>query len=245
MLQLDFFSGFTGNATVGNRTIGLGETLLFTIYPGVPHEYLLLCNIAPSFIFNIKMKLPTRIQLIRERSLPVITRDPARADYLLQKLEQLYHLNLVYGSEMPLTIAILAEIICLWGESSNTRRFFFSGLHSEINPQIEKALTNIEQDPFHPPSIEKLAKMACLSRRHFYRRFNFSVGMSPNRYINSVRLALAEELLMDGSQSVTEVSEKMNFPAIHAFSRWFHKQTGISPREFRGRHAMDKNQPKV
>ena len=53
------------------------------------------------------------------------------------------------------------------------------------------------------------------------------------KYLVGVRLGKARELLMDSSNKITDVAEKVGYPDISYFSYFFKKNTGISPREFR------------
>ncbi len=62
------------------------------------------------------------------------------------------------------------------------------------------------------------------------------VGVSPQRYVNKVRLEKAKELLESGVLSVKEISAEIGFPNVSSFCRGFKARYGTTPREYRKIH---------
>ena len=77
---------------------------------------------------------------------------------------------------------------------------------------------------------DEIAKSG-FSRGHITRLFEDRYGISVKEYINSVRLSKAKELLENGV-SVTDVAFASGYESTAAFSSFFKRQSGISPREY-------------
>jgi AraC family transcriptional regulator len=82
--------------------------------------------------------------------------------------------------------------------------------------------------------IENLATVACLSKFHFSRVFQDTIGESPARFLRRIRLEKAASLLKnDCKLSVQEISERCGFSTNQFFTRLFGNQYGKPPSRFR------------
>ncbi len=81
--------------------------------------------------------------------------------------------------------------------------------------------------------IEKLAKIACVSKGHFQREFRHKFGLSPVSYINGYRISAAKNLLRTTPLLCAEIAEKTGFEDIFYFSKVFRNLAGISPARYR------------
>lgn len=79
----------------------------------------------------------------------------------------------------------------------------------------------------------ELAAAAGMSPAAFRRLFSRCYGVSPVRYLLSLRMKEAMERLSDGEESIERIAERTGFSSGAYFSRVFSQTTGISPREFR------------
>ena len=70
-----------------------------------------------------------------------------------------------------------------------------------------------------------------VSRRHLTKLFEKQYDMSPEQYVALLRLEKARELLSRG-QSVIEVAFSVGFESHAAFSVFFRKHTGLSPKDY-------------
>ena len=90
---------------------------------------------------------------------------------------------------------------------------------------IEAHLTN---EQF---SVELLCQKIGLSERQLQRKLKAITNKSPNQLIRSVRLHRAKALLLQRSDTVSEVAYKTGFANPSYFSKVFKKEFGISPSE--------------
>lgn len=84
-------------------------------------------------------------------------------------------------------------------------------------------------------SVEELAARAHMSPRHFARSFRAEVGVTPARYVESVRLEAARRALEDTFQSVAAVSHGCGFGTPETLRRVFLRSLGVGPAEYRRR----------
>ncbi|OAB48439.1 hypothetical protein PBAT_02065 [Paenibacillus antarcticus] len=82
-------------------------------------------------------------------------------------------------------------------------------------------------------SIERVARMIGVHRSHFTLTFTQRIGMSPQQYVQRLRMDRAKKLLYDQSLMVSEISLTVGYPDLYSFSRAFKKHTGCSPSEYR------------
>lgn len=107
--------------------------------------------------------------------------------------------------------------------------------------RIRRATDAMKVDVGGAPNIDKLAKRVGLSRAHFFRLFESSIGIPPKVYMNVVRMEQAIDAVLHQSMSVSEISDLLGFPEPAHFTRFFRNHAGVGPREFRNvsRLAVD------
>lgn len=96
---------------------------------------------------------------------------------------------------------------------------------------LVQVLSYIEEHLTVPLDIEKLAKIACMSRTKLYQQFKNSLGCSPAEYHQQRRLENACEHIRRG-HSITTVSYELGYANPSHFTRRFHQQYGMTPSEF-------------
>ena len=97
---------------------------------------------------------------------------------------------------------------------------------------ILPAIKYIEQNYTLKIPTEKLAKLCMLSQSQLRRCFKSAMGLSPKAYQSELLFNAAKNLLKLGEFSVSEVSEMLGFYDLYAFSHFFTKHSGFSPRKF-------------
>jgi AraC-like DNA-binding protein len=99
--------------------------------------------------------------------------------------------------------------------------------------RIKRAAEAMRADAGNVTSIDKFASSAGLSRAHFFRLFQSSIGVPPKVYLNVVRMEQAVDAVLHQDVSVSQISERLGFAEPAHFTRFFRNHAGVGPREFR------------
>ena len=87
-------------------------------------------------------------------------------------------------------------------------------------------------------TIEELARLAHLSPSHLIRTFSKSVGVSPIRYLQNIRIEAAKSLLMATNLDVGEVSAAVGFGLAQILLARLSRRHGHVAARFRRREAL-------
>lgn len=82
-------------------------------------------------------------------------------------------------------------------------------------------------------SLEALAKRACLSPRHFARRFKQEFNGTPAAFVENLRLEEARRRLTERTQTIDTVASSVGFHSDDSFRRAFRRRFGVNPRAYR------------
>ena len=107
----------------------------------------------------------------------------------------------------------------------------------EAAPQASDLVGSLESTviallPAGCPTIAELADLADTTPRTLQRRLAGS-GTSVREVIDRARFRLADEYLRDTSISVTDIAFELGYGDSTAFSRAFHRMTGVTPSTYR------------
>lgn len=102
--------------------------------------------------------------------------------------------------------------------------------------RLQLVLMLIEHNMQSQLAIRDLAAAVNLSPGRLAHLFKTEVGVSPQRYLNHMRLERAKELLENGVLCVKEVAAKVGFPNVSSFCRSFKACYGKTPKEYRKTH---------
>ncbi|MGI4789460.1 MAG: helix-turn-helix domain-containing protein, partial [Janthinobacterium lividum] len=84
-----------------------------------------------------------------------------------------------------------------------------------------------------PLCVGDLLAETNLSHSQLLRIFKEATGTSIHGYIQRRRLARAQQMLHESDMSIHEIAGAVGMPDRRVFNKMFHRETGISPREFR------------
>lgn len=99
-------------------------------------------------------------------------------------------------------------------------------------PAFATLLEQLIARPQDPWTLESMAACTGLSRSAFFKRFNELCGQSPGQVLLMMRMRHACELFKQ-DQTVADVSLAVGYQSVAAFTRAFHKVTGIQPGAYR------------
>ena len=86
-------------------------------------------------------------------------------------------------------------------------------------------------------TLEDIAEMSGFSKFYFSRLFKQFTGVTFLKYVNQKRIALAETLLTEPRNSITDVAVSCGFSSLSAFIRMFKIIKGCTPTEFRNMYT--------
>ena len=81
--------------------------------------------------------------------------------------------------------------------------------------------------------IEALCSLANMSRRNFFRVFSRTFGITPNQYINDLRLKRAAQLLLTEKIPIYEIAYRCGFCDCNYLCKQFRHRYGKTPSQYR------------
>ncbi len=207
-----------------------GSGVLFYGPKGEHHETQLVCG---HFAFEQKAShilidaLPTYIHIKNygetsgrwmENTLRVIGTEAGRSemggDLIVLKMSEI----------------IFAQALRAYLKTDGADKPILSGF---ADPNILKALTAIHKEPAYAWTLERLAKIAGLSRTAFATRFVKCMTITPMSYIKSWRMQIASQQLLKTNDPIVKIAENVGYYSEAAFSRVFKKHHALSPATYR------------
>ncbi|MBN1361225.1 MAG: DNA-binding transcriptional regulator [Sedimentisphaerales bacterium] len=102
---------------------------------------------------------------------------------------------------------------------------------------VGAAVRFIRRNPNHMIQVDDVVQATSVSRRVLEKRFKAILRRSVYQEIRRVRVGYIIQLLVGSNMSITEIAVKAGFDGVEHVSRYFRKETGVSLREYRKRHA--------
>ena len=131
--------------------------------------------------------------------------------------------NLGYHRSQEAALELLVQLICDMSEES---------AYSALSLQTRDFLTRHVADA--ALDMAKVAREFGYNSDHIRRVFKEDFGETPMDFLDGLRLAQAKVLLKKlPDHSVAEISEQCGFADRFYFSRFFKKQTGMTPSQYR------------
>jgi AraC family transcriptional regulator len=90
-----------------------------------------------------------------------------------------------------------------------------------------------------------LAKVAQFSRWRFSRTFKASFGCSPRQYVNQLRVARAQNLMIISGDRLSQIALESGFKDRSHFSNCFRKIVGERPAAWRARLGRERALPRT
>ncbi|WP_410877629.1 helix-turn-helix domain-containing protein [Myroides sp. DW712] len=87
-------------------------------------------------------------------------------------------------------------------------------------------------------SVQYYASQLCLSENYLNRCIKKVIGRSAKQFINEVNVEYAKLLLVNTTQDIAEIAYELGYPSPSYFSKFFRKEMGVSPNEYRMRERL-------
>ncbi len=101
------------------------------------------------------------------------------------------------------------------------------------NSPVSEAIGYIELNYSKKISLAQITNRVNLSPFYFSRQFKKETGYSPYEYIIKIRLENAKSMLKNSNLHIKEIAYNCGFSSESNFVYCFHRNVGISPKEFR------------
>jgi AraC-like DNA-binding protein len=99
--------------------------------------------------------------------------------------------------------------------------------------RLRRAIQCLEQRVCEQVELDTVAREAGLSRPHFYKLFRQQVGVTPNIYLNSLRMERAIDRLTGTNEAVAAIGLDLGFSSQASFSRFFIANGVVPPSAYR------------
>ncbi len=143
-----------------------------------------------------------------------------------------------------LRFLILQELYSQTGnKSTNTQGFqdllnYACSFMQEITAPA--SIKYIQANYHEKITSKKLAELEHFNETYFCEWFYNQTGMTPNSYLQKVRLEKAKEFLVETDFNLLEISQLVGYNHQSSLTRLFKKHEGLSPWQYRQNRNLDK-----
>lgn len=110
-------------------------------------------------------------------------------------------------------------------------------ISTPLDPRIQRALDLIHRDFSRSLAVSDIARHVQLSESHFHHLFRRTIGVSPGKYLDSLKIRAAEQLLEKTSLPVKDIVKLVGVNDRSHFYRKFKRVNGLPPISFRKRKS--------
>lgn len=105
---------------------------------------------------------------------------------------------------------------------------------SEVDREFVEKLNRTITDnvPDENVDVNFLSGVFCMSASTLYRKVKGLTGLSPNEYVRKKKMQMAEELLLKGRYTFSEIAYKVGMNSIAYFRSCFKEEFGMTPSEY-------------
>jgi transcriptional regulator GlxA family with amidase domain len=135
------------------------------------------------------------------------------------------------------TVAGLCARYLLLDERRSQARYMALGHLAASDERVARAERFARQRLEAGFTMEELAEAACLSPRTFARRLQQTLGMSPVRFVQKLRVERAVELLETTRLPFATIAQRVGYAEPSTLRRLIHREHGAQPRRLRGESA--------
>ena len=149
----------------------------------------------------------------------------------LPELQQMIHNLRLSGSctvSGAKALSVLYAVFAMHEDQNTPPQALSAG-----DAHIRDAVLYIENNYYRDIRITDVAAHIYVDDRYLYNLFKAKRGVSPKAYLNQLRLDRACALLKNTDLSVTSVGESVGYNDCLAFSAFFKKHMGLSPKQYR------------
>jgi AraC family transcriptional regulator len=102
---------------------------------------------------------------------------------------------------------------------------------------MARVLAHVDAHLADPLPVDRLARIAGLSRAHFVRQFTAATGQSPSAHVLARRIERIERLLIATEWRVADIAQATGFADANYMAKVFRRHRGMAPLQFRATRA--------
>jgi AraC family transcriptional regulator, transcriptional activator FtrA len=136
-----------------------------------------------------------------------------------------------YGAEV--TNMLARRLVAGPHRDGGQAQFIEQPVPDTSSQRLGPALTWALQHLADNPTPDRLACIAAMSRRTFYREFRAEMGTTPHHWIVAQQIILARRMLETTRLTIAEIARHAGFEDVSVFRRHFTSQAGLSPNAYR------------
>jgi AraC-like DNA-binding protein len=236
LVQLDLLIDCQGTVCVGDQQLSIPSRAAVFVPAAVPHSM----NLAPlspeAVVYHLRLSSAAS-PLVNPLDWNTLSH-VGPASQLAHEFTLAWHASIAQAHSLLDQAMAVCRVLYCWPQESER-----GALDQDDSESIDKAIDHagdldpamrlIDQFGDTPPSVQQLADAACLSVRHFTRRFTQLMGATPLAYLDRRRHSRARELLLADHVLLEDIARQLGFASGATFSRWFRQKEGVSPGKFR------------
>lgn len=136
-------------------------------------------------------------------------------------------LNNLSGNMLPVLKTVMNMLEFLYNEV-----FTGKDLNRKDNA-LDRVKAFIEKHYNDDLELKELGRRFFMSPEHLCRKFKEAFGVSPLKYAMDLKISTAKNMLRHSEHSIKEISDRLGFADVYAFSKSFKKNAGIPPGKYR------------
>ena len=105
------------------------------------------------------------------------------------------------------------------------------------DPVVAEAVNFLQSNIFRQIQVDAVVRKMLISRRSLELRFRKSLGRTIHEEIRRLAVNKMIEMLLETQMSVTEIAHSFGHADAHNVSRFFKKETGVSPQAYRKKNG--------
>lgn len=148
---------------------------------------------------------------------------------LLLEMHKECHNNQIFNKQILEHQIIILFAMLLRSHSDKVEPNFALGCNFDKSADfilyISRNISNI--------TLDNIAKHFGYAPQYISRKIKKDTGLGYTEIVNQMRLKKAEQLLLKTIQPLQEISESVGYTSVESFIRFFKKNSGLSPAEYR------------
>ncbi len=138
------------------------------------------------------------------------------------------------GASLALTVARLL-VVFLRRPGGQSQFSASLRLDAGASERMNQLVTRIVESPGGDWRVDRLARRAAMSPRHFARVFTEETGSTPAAFVERVRLEAARRALESGDETMERIAGECGFGTDETMRRVFLRELGVLPKDYRRR----------